>query len=409
MAVLAVAVLLGAARAASAEYDIEAAIGARAEYNDNIFLSPENPRDDVILGILPSIHGFYDARFWDWDVSYTLDYRYYIDGTRDNDTTHRLSLTNKTYLIRDVLFLDISDEYRRVSLDTVQDYTQQSLFLNQTDQNELAASPYVRFDLTTHTSGTAGYLYRNIWHKQRSAVNVSEQNGFMDLVDELSPRTRLTAGLKYSRIDADRDLGFDVFDIYAGPRYEYSEGSWAWVILGNSWFSPGQSDQNINGNQPFWDVGISHKFLYYTLLLNAALSYVDDPERVRRREDRYTASVRRETERFFLTMNVDRREYRLVSTKHLQNTRNGIGGAAGYDLTQDLRGIYSLSIDRYEQNETDTYSMRYINVLRLEYEFPATTTMAFEYRFEHGYSPDAVNYNMNNDNNRFILEIRTLF
>ena len=32
--------------------------------------------------------------------------------------------------------------------------------------------------------------------------------------------------------------------------------------------------------------------------------------------------------------------------------------------------------------------MLYLNALRLEYLFPANTTLALDYRYEHGYSPD---------------------
>ena len=96
---------------------------------------------------------------------------------------------------------------------------------------------------------------------------------------------------------------YDKMDIYAGPRYEYAEGSTIWVILGNSWISPEDGDRETQG---FWDVGITHRFLSYTLTLNAALTYIDDPQLIVRRQDRYTATFQKNTERWTLAATVGR-------------------------------------------------------------------------------------------------------
>jgi hypothetical protein len=375
------------------------------EYSDNIYLTPENALPDYVTRVMPSIRMVYTAPFWDWDVAYAFDYRYYAYRSREHDSTHALTLLNRTNLVRERLFLDVRDEYRRVSLDPVRDYTQQSLFVNQTDSNDLNISPFFVFDITSHTSGTIGYQYRNLWYRQEGAINKTANGGYLDLVDELSPRTAISAGVRYIREDSDV-FTYDKVDILAGPRYEYAEDSLVWLYLGNSWITPEDGTRETQG---FWDVGIRHRFLTYTLTFNAALTYIDDPQQIVRRQDRYTATFQKNTDRWALAATVGRWEYRDLLTKHLQFTRHGLNGTLAYSLTEALRGAYSFNIDRYEDNSLRTYSMLYLNGLRLEYQFPANTMLALDYRYEHGYSPDSINYQMNYDSNRVALEIRKIF
>ena len=46
-------------------------------------------------------------------------------------------------MIKNFFFVDLLDTYDRVSLTTVTNYTQQSTFVNQTDQNIFTANPYM--------------------------------------------------------------------------------------------------------------------------------------------------------------------------------------------------------------------------------------------------------------------------
>jgi hypothetical protein len=390
---------------ASAELRIQPGLALGEEYNDNVFLAPENRESDFITRVLPSIQSSYAAPFWEWDLAYTFDFRYYARRTRTDDSTHVLTLRNHTSLLRDFLFIDLKDDYRRISLDTTRDYTLQSLFLNQTDTNDFSLMPHARFNLSSHTTGTAGYQYRLVWYEEASGIDKTEHILFADLSNELSARTSLAAGAKSTVEDA-RTISYTKRDVYAGPRVEYAEGSNIWLTVGNSWFTP---DDQSRGSQLFWDIGITHRFVSYILGFNAALTYIDDPTRIQRREDKYVAVCRKEGGRYTLSATAGRWEYRNVLTKHLQDTRNGIAGTVGYLLSEALNASYALNIDRFEDNQEDTFTMVYQNTARLEYTFPAATVLSLEYRFAHGYSPDVVNYGSNYDNNRVLLEVRKLF
>lgn len=398
---------------AAAEYALQPGLLVSEEYSDNVFLSPDNEVDDYITRVVPSVHFVYTAPVWEWDVAYAFDFRYYAERSKSNDSTHSLHLANHTSIVREFFFIDVIDDYKRVSLDTSQDFTLQSLFVNQTDTNQLTVAPYLRFNLSSHMSTTTGYRYRNLWYEERSAIDRTEHSVYADVSNELSLRTVLNAGIRYSRTESDL-ISYNKTDVYAGPRYEYAEGSTVWLIVGASLLDQEQEDRST---QALWDIGILHQFVTYTVSFNAALTYIDDPgrrddparRRVQRREDRYVATLRKETERFTLGATVGRWEYRNMLTQHLENTRNGVGGSVSYEITPALRGTYALTIDRFDDDRMKTYSMLYLNTARLEYTFPADTRLALEYRFAHGYSPDAVNYYKNYDNNRVILELRKLF
>lgn len=408
IAFLALAALYAGVNQGSAgEQRFQPGITVSEEYNDNILLVPrsEDQMTDYITRILPSVHYIYTAAIWEWDLVYAYDYRYYSKGTKENDSTHSLDLSNHTSLVREFVFIDVKDVYRRVSIDTTEDYTAQSLFLNQTDMNDFILTPYARFHVTSKTTGTAGYQYRNVWYKQRFAQNKSEHAVFADVVDELSEKTSLTAGARIAGVNAET-RNYSRIGVYAGPRHEYAEGSELWLIIGGSWID---LEHGTGSNQLSWDTGISHSFVTYRVSLNATMSYIDDPNRVERREDRYVATLRKDTDRFSLELLTGRWEYRNIRTKRLENTRHTAGGSVSYQFTSALRGLYSLSIDRYDDERMRTYSMLYLNAARFEYVFPANSMLAFEYRFLHGYSPDAVNYLMNYDNNRVIAEFRTFF
>ena len=400
------AALLFTVNAAKAEYRIQPALTLSEEYNDNIFLTPKNPTQDYITRALPSIHFLYTAPLWDWDVAFAYDYRYYAHKSKIHDSTFTLNLANHTTLVKDFFFIDLKDVYSRVSLDTTRDYTQQSNFLNQTDSNVASATPYFTLRLSSRMTGTTGYQYRNIWYKDPAAIDKTEHSVFAHLSDEMSLRTYMNADIRYTRSET-RLITYNRTDVSAGPRYEYAEGSTLWFNIGNTWFASEQQD--IRGSQVFWDTGFAHKFRTYTLSFVAALTYIDDPLRILRREDRYVGTFRKETERFTLGFTAGLWEYRDILTKHLQNSRYGTSGTVSYRITPALQGTYSLSIDRNEDNVMRTFSMLYLDEVRLAYQLGASTALAVDYRFTHGYSPDPINYGLNYDNNRISLQLTKQF
>ncbi len=401
------------------------------EYNDNVLLSPNNPKNDYILRIVPGINGQYTSSLWDWNVAYTYDYRNYAQKTHTDDTTHTLDLVNHTRLMKEFLFLDVTDRYYRVSRSVLQDYTQQSLFLNQSDTNIFTATPYVKWDITTQTSGTAGYQYRDVWYKDPTLSDKIDQSVFINIGNQMSLNTLFTAAVRYTDTSATSSaanypalasafttttakipVDFHRTDISIGPRHIIdSNGSQYWLLIGNTWFNANKV--NVSVSQMTWDIGLELFYKTHIITLNSALTYVDDPQRILRREDRYVGSYRAQGDRYLFTATVGLYEYRDVTSKHLQNTRYNIGGSIGYDIFANTRGTYTLTIDRYEDNERNTFYMIYQNWFSLDYTLTSTSHMTLGYNKTHGYSPDAQYYNQNYDNNRislsYIKQFLTLF
>jgi len=129
---------------AYADFAVSPSIAVSEEYNDNVFVSPDR-RTDYITSLMPGIILSYNAPFWDWDLAYNFAYRYYARKSQEDDFAHSMSMHGLTRLIDDFLFLDISDNYSRVSLNIARDRTLESNFVNQSDSNNFTASPYLRF------------------------------------------------------------------------------------------------------------------------------------------------------------------------------------------------------------------------------------------------------------------------
>ncbi len=390
--------------AEGAEYRMQPAVTLSEEYNDNIFLSPNNRVGDYITRAIPSLSFSYKAPFWDWDAAYAYDSRRYAKNNVDQNT-HTLNLTNHTRIIQDFLFLDAADSYSRISLTPVRDFTQESLFVNQTDTNAVTVNPYCKFKASSLLTLTTGYQYRNIWYKNPGAIDKIDHRAYAEAKEELSQRTTITASARHTRTES-TTLDYWRTDLSAGPRYEYADGSTVWFTIGNTWVG---SDMRERESQAFWDTGITLKYLTYTLSFNTATTYIDDPLTVLRREDRYVATFNKQAARFTLDLSAGLWEYRDAVTKHLQNSRYGTAVTFNYSFTQALHGIYNLTINRLEDNQLDTYSSLYLNGVRFEYLLAENTTLSVDYRYADNYSPDPANYYMNYYDNRFIVEIAKKF
>jgi hypothetical protein len=391
------------------------------EYNDNVLLSPNNPEDDYILRIVPGVIGQYTSSFWDWSVAYTYDYRNYAKKTRTDDTTHTLDLKNTNRLVKEFLFLDVTDRYFRVSKDIIHDFTQQSLFYNQSDTNTFTATPYVQWDITSQTSGTAGYQYRDVWYKDPTLTDKIDQSAFIDIGNQMSLNTVFTAGARYTDTSAVATaatfsalasaitntntkihVDYQRIDIAIGPRHIIdSSGSQYWVIIGNTWLDARRADISIS--QLTWNVGLELHYKTHMISVNSALNYVDDPQRILRRIDHFAGSYSSTGDRYSFTARAGLYEYRDVTSKHLQDTRYNVAGSISYDIFANLRGTYALNIDRYEDNERKTFYMIYLNDFRLDHPLTSTSRLFLSYQRTHGYSPDKQYYNQNYDANRITL------
>jgi hypothetical protein len=392
-----------ATEAGASEFFLRPAITLSEEYDDNIFLTPTDRVEDYITRVVPSLSFHYKAERWDWDLSYAYDYRYYAKGARKRDETQVVDLKTKTELIKNYFFLRVDDDYRRVSLDATRDFANESLFVNQSDRNTFTVNPYLVLAPGSRSTPVIGYTYVNTWYKDPTGIDTVDHIGYVDVTTLLSSRTTLTTGARYTRENS-RIQDFDKTDIYTGPKYDYAQNSYIFFTIGNSWFNFGEG---THATQPFWNAGITHQYSTLTASFITSLSYVPDPLRVLRRQDRYEATISKKTERSSLSVSGSLTEYRNAETKHLEDTAYRLGGAMRYAVTPRSSIAVDLAIERHKEYETDTARDLYLNGVRFERRVAEKVTAALAYRYSNSYSHDV--FLDNYYDNRVIFEINGSF
>jgi hypothetical protein len=398
-------VLLVTVRGADAvEYRIEPSITLSEEYNDNVYLTPQNRVTDYIARALPGVHVKYNTALWDWDVAYAYDFRYFSRISPHHQETNQASLNNLTRIVEDFFFLALRDDYAQVSLDVTRNFAAQSLFVNQTDQNIGTVNPYFVIHSSARTMFTIGYEYQNIWYRDPSGVDKVDHVGYAELMHEITSKLSTTIGIKYSD-DTNKVQSYKRTDLYAGMNYQYDEeGSILYGAVGNIWLDAETAGKQT---QPFWAAGFNHTFPKFSFSFETGLRYIEDPQRVLRREDRYVATIKRKVERTMYSVAGGFVEYRDAQSKHLEQTSYDIAGAITYNISTNSKISLDLSYQRLEDNVNKTYTELYLSGGKYEYLLLESLTLALEYRYTNSFSPDI----FENDyyNNRFTVEIKKVF
>lgn len=401
----------------SAEFRLQPSLTVSEEYTDNAYLDPPSPpalpvQSDFITRIAPSIGMTYKAPLWDWDAVYTYDYRRHTEDARRRDPREKTQSGRLNSLIRlvpEFLFLEVTDDFSRVSLNATRDYTQESSFLNQTDRNVFSASPYVTTRVSDRTTLTAGYRYRKTWYENPQSIDTTEQEGYSNLRHEVSLHTTVTGSVRYAQ-NENSTLPYAKTDVSVGQAYEYAEGSSLTTAIGYSRFHFENDDRT---RKVFWDVRERHRFLSITVLFETGITYIPDSTQVLLREDRVVTTVRRDTEQVVLSVSGGIRKYRETVTKTLQTTSHRADCMAGYAFTPNDRISGTLTVERIDEEAQRTFIRRHQYGLRLDHTVSETVTLAADYRYGQAYDPAAYininNYFNNYRSNRFLVEARMSF
>jgi len=400
-------ILVAPRRVSGAEFRIQPELSLSEEYNDNIFLTPTNREQDYISQAVPAINLVYKTDLWDWNVYGAYIYRYYLNRTLTSDETYSVDVQNKTQLIDNTLFVVLSDDYRRVSLDVTRDYTQESLSVNQSDQNVFTVNPYIIARNATRSAFVLGYQFDSTWYKNSDGVNTTEQSEYAEVTTALSSRTTFTAGARYLQNVNNVDT-YDKLDIYAGPQYTYAPNSYLYIILGNSLLDfemPGQT--RVHTSQLFWNAGIKHQYSTMTVAFHTDISYIPDPLLVVRRADSYLASLIKETSRTTIEVRGGMIEYRNPATKNLEDTSYKIEGLVTYSLSPKSKVGFDVSVQRLLDYLNYSTEDLYINSLRFEHKFLEKLTLALGYEYTNVRNPEV--YTSNYYNNRFTAEVKMTF
>ena len=397
--------------AGAAEFAVKPSLTVSEEYQDNILLDPVNRREDYITHAIPAVVLYYRTPFWTWDVDYSLDYRHYGRGTAEDGTANSLRAKNHTEVLDKVLFMDISDEMARTSLDIRRDYTQQSLVVNQAEQNIFTVNPYLVLHATANIAVTAGYLYRDTRYTHISeatsntVLNRSDNVTYADATWSLSSQLSLTAGVRDTR-DRNGIDDYEQTDIYSGLNYAYGEKSFLIAGIGKS-----RLEFEQTGREQYWfgNAGITHHLSTVTVALDGKRSFVADPQTVQTQLDSYTTTLRKEMPRTEITLSAAKSYYRDARFNIPQATSDEVRGSVSHRLSPRtsgiVRGQYQDLLDKSVFLNAHTRTGIY--GLRFQYNLSEKMTLAFDYSHIHAVSP-AITVN-NYANNRAVIEIRKEF
>jgi len=252
-------VLFSHSQVESAEVSFKPSIVLREEYDDNIFLTDDDRESDYITRILPSFRIDYKTPFWDLNSDYTLNWWYYAN-LREGKSSHNLNLKSQLRIIRNFLYLDMSDIYSSVVLNPRRPSTDINLDVNRSDSNNALISPYVKYQINPVISLSTGYRYTNIWYRRGDAVNRQMHTGYatVEYLYSRQLKTSLSAEYTDDRPESNpldkpnNQTAVSVRAIYALNQRTDIDGS-----LGYRWihFSDGRKK-----NMPVYNALITYRF-----------------------------------------------------------------------------------------------------------------------------------------------------
>ncbi|MGA7827471.1 MAG: TIGR03016 family PEP-CTERM system-associated outer membrane protein [Geobacteraceae bacterium] len=366
-------VLVSSQVVSAGEFSFHPSLAVREEYTDNIYEQQASRRSDYITRLMPGLALKYNAPLWDWDLAYTFDYRIYARNSRDDESTHDLAAKGHIKIIDEFLFLDLSDVYKRVSLDVRRDYTQESLFANQSDSNIATASPYFVFHPGTRTTIKSGYRYTNVWYRDPNAIDKREHSGFINASYEYSPKVTFNADYTYTHQNSVNP--YNRHSPSAGARYEYADKSFLFAQGGYTWVNYRNSP---DFNKPFWNAGITHTFNTLSVSFTTGVQYPEDPLSGLTRETDYNLALNKTFARGNVGLSV---YYANYDGEAVDRTKKyGVGITGKYDVSEKLSGSLAANVERYDFRDTG-HTRRIYVAPGLSYSLPWKTSISLFYAF----------------------------
>ncbi|MCX7793584.1 MAG: TIGR03016 family PEP-CTERM system-associated outer membrane protein [Thermodesulfovibrionales bacterium] len=254
-------------RAEAADLKIKTSLSLSEEYNDNLYLSASDKTHEYISYIEPSFNIIYRTIRLDMSLDYTFRWIYY-SRLKDDDTSHLLNASTKIDIVKNFLYLDLSDEFSKTIIDPRRPSTETNITVNKTDRNIFSASPYLKINLTDTLVMNPGYRYYNIWFRDPEGIDRVMHEFFNRFEKKLS--LRAAAGIE------------SIFIMHRPERGEDSE------LITNSLYYSHQFSQKSNMTM---SVGYRYinfgdrtdkKFILYRLSFSRALDKGDVTFNVRR-------------------------------------------------------------------------------------------------------------------------------
>lgn len=386
-------------------FEVKPSLAVSEEFTDNIFDTNTNRTSDFITRVLPGISFKYQAPALTANLGYVFDYRYYARKTHGDEITHLLGANGHLVAIENFMYLDVSDEYKRVSLDATRDVTTEGLFLNQSDRNVLTVAPYFTLRPTARISVRPGYRYIDTRYFDSSGIGVDKTDHIasLDMAYELSRQLSLTASYLFIRQLADID-NFSQHQALGGFRFEYSDKSFLFAKAGNIWT---RYDSGPRLKSLAWDAGITHVFDTVTATALTGVRYNEDPLRNIMKDSFVSGTIEKRFNRGSLSFSPMYSEYVLTKTDTLQTKKYGATARGQYEFSADLNGRLAFTAEKYEQPLLGSYTRRFQIDSGLVYLLGRQLTASLSYVYV-GYTSPGIAHD-NRHVNRAIIELKKTF
>jgi hypothetical protein len=389
----------------AADYLFKPFVAVSEEVTDNIYELPADKRTEYITRIRPGATLRYLSPLWTWDVAYTFEYRNYARDSRGDEYNHDGALKGNVALIENFLFIDLSDTYRRVTLDASRNsLTESSLFLNQTDQNIAVISPYLLWRLRGDNTLKTGYSFTDTRYWDSEGIEKQEHRGFAELTHDVTSKLSLNARYAFTRLES-LPSRFNKHDVSGGFKYEYAEKSSLFGQIGNSWQ---QFDSGLDVNYLFWNAGVTHDLHVAVATLETKVSTTEDPLAVSTKETSYSGRLEKELQRGVVGISASYSEYVNTATNLMDRRKFTLSAHGRYEILQDLTANLGATGERFSQRTAADYPYRLTGVAGLNYALKNELTLGLTYtyvtsRYELDSSVDA------NQINKAVVEIRKSF
>ncbi|WP_052440473.1 TIGR03016 family PEP-CTERM system-associated outer membrane protein [Geobacter sp. OR-1] len=388
----------------AAEFEIKPRIAVSGEYTDRVDEAATIKQEEYITRVLPGFSLKYHAPRLDLNSSYNFDYRHYAKGTRGDEYTHNLNASTNIVVIENLFFIEGGDTYKRVSLDVARDNTNESLFVNQSDQNIGTVSPNFVFRVGNNSSIKTGYRYTNTWYKEPSGVDKREHYAFVDASHEVLEKFSLTWGYSFSDTDTSIQQ-YKRHNAYGGFRYEYAEKSFLFGQAGNSWqsFNNHSSVSNL-----YWNAGLTHGLSFATVTLETKVQYTEDPLRSSIKETIYTGRLARNFARGSVEISSGYSEFEILETGVTDRKRITVAASGKYELVDSLVLAVGVLGEHFTRTTATDYPYRLTGNTGLTYSFNNDLSLSLNYsHITYRYNiPDT---SSSKDINRVILEVAKSF
>jgi hypothetical protein len=391
------------AGAAVAELAVHPAVTLSEEYNDNLLLQNSDRKEDFITRAIPSIGLRFTSPRWIWDASYALECNHYERNGEYNGVNHTTSINSMLEIVRTSFFLDAHEEFKRVSKDINQDFTQQSPLVNQVEQNTVTIHPFATLRFSEAQAVSFGHIMTDTRYRSGEGVNRTEHVDYGEVGTLLSSRMTFTLGAKntYDRNDDDE---FDTAEGYAGLEWRYAGGSSAHARIGRE-----STKYASHGtvNQTTWNGGVNRASAVTNVSLETELKHVQDSNDVSLLSESAVFSVMRMMARSTLVLSGARTEIFDAATGATRSVTHAFLGNYRYVQSQRTTCIFGVNMQDIGDKTIQTRTYTGQASLRVEHRRSERIAGAVEYRFLNSASPDVPVNNYRNQ--RVFLELTMSF